>query len=163
MDNFNTYVGVLRVKRPEIFWGFFFVSLLFTLLLSRSTHCNGRWAKRGKTAGGCPARLKVWWSHTQSYRKLWNGFKLKWDRKTARLIYFGGISECCLKDVKYAFILHKSIPKENTLYCYYHHFGGHLEIKSWQNNNKTVQEITQACKRAKIQSSPSKTPILALR
>ena len=43
----------------------------------------------------------------QSYRKLWNGFKLKWDRKTARLIYFGGISECCVKDVKDAFILHK--------------------------------------------------------
>ena len=98
---------MLRVKRPEIFWGFSFVSLLFTLLLSRSTHCNGRWTMRGKTVGGCPARLKVWWSHTQSYRKLWNGFKLKWDRKTARLIYFGGISECCVKDVKDAFILHK--------------------------------------------------------
>ena len=107
VDNFNTFVGLLRVKRPEILWFFFFVSLLFTLLLSRSTHCNGRWTMRGKTAGGCPARLKVWWSHTQSYRKLWNGFKLKWDRKTARLIYFGGISECCVKDVKDAFILHK--------------------------------------------------------
>ena len=56
-----------------------------------------------------------------------------------------------------------SMPKENTLYCYYHYFGGHLEIKNWQNNNKTVQEITQACKRAKIQSSPSKISILALR
>ena len=31
MDNFNTYVGVLRVKRPEILLGFFFVSLLCTL------------------------------------------------------------------------------------------------------------------------------------
>ena len=107
VDNFNTFVGVLRVKRPEILWFFFFVSLLFTLLLSRSTHCNGRWTMRGKTAGGCPARLKVWWSHTQSYRKLWNGFKLKWDRKTARLIYFGGISECCLRYLKDPFILHK--------------------------------------------------------
>ena len=30
-DNFNTYVGVLRVKRPEILWGFIFCFITFYL------------------------------------------------------------------------------------------------------------------------------------
>lgn len=31
MDNFNTYVGVLMVKRPEILWGFIFYFITFYL------------------------------------------------------------------------------------------------------------------------------------
>lgn len=78
---------------------------------------------------------------------------------------FVGIIKVWLKRIRVTLrgAQNMSIPKENTLYYYYYHFGGHLEIRSWQNNNKTVQEITQACKRAKIQSSPSKISILALR